>query len=169
MVRAFMIVEMAGRPAEHVKDSLEKHVGVLEKIKDVEVHSIKVHDTKEVVADKSENKSEPLFTTFAEIDFECVNFARLSEIMFDFMPSSIEVTEPPQLTMNLNESTGLLNTISGRFHKYDEFARVLNVRYKKLEEQLKLAEKIFIEKDAEIARLKKEKSKKKTSKSKKNN
>ena len=34
MARAIMIVEMAGRPAEHVKESLTNHVGVLDKNKD---------------------------------------------------------------------------------------------------------------------------------------
>jgi hypothetical protein len=48
MVRAIMIVEMAGRPAVHVEEMLKKHVGVLEKFKDIEVHSINVSDAREV-------------------------------------------------------------------------------------------------------------------------
>ncbi len=36
MVRAIMIVEMAGRPAAHLTESLEKHVSIL-------LFSIKIH------------------------------------------------------------------------------------------------------------------------------
>ena len=39
-----MIVEMAGRPAAHLTESLEKHVSILRQVEDAEVHEIKVSE-----------------------------------------------------------------------------------------------------------------------------
>src|SRR3989344_5783053 len=85
MVRAIMIVEVAGNPSEYVKESLEKHVNVLNGIKDVTINSMNISEPKEI------ENSNGIFTCFSEIDFEVENFSRMTEIIFDFMPSSVEV------------------------------------------------------------------------------
>ena len=161
MVRAIMIVEMAGRPAEHLSVALEKHIGVLNEISDIKVHSIKLSEPNEVEM-KTENVGDKMWTAFAEADFECENFARLSETMFDFMPSSVEVIEPSKVTLDMNEATSLLNNISGRMHRYDELANVAGVRLQQMTAQLQGAQKVLMDKDAEIAKLKKKPAVKKT-------
>ena len=165
-----MIVEMAGRPPEHLKESLEKHIMILNDVNDIVVHSIKVSEPREI---KMENKSadaETMFSTFAEADFECDSFARLSETMFDFMPSSVEVIEPMKVTMDLHESTNLLNNISGRMHRYDEIAKIAGVRLQQMNSQLQMAKNILAAKDMELEKLrkltKKSPTKKKVSKKK---
>jgi len=149
-----MIVEMAGRPAAHLTESLENHVGILNKVKDIEVHSIKVSEPREIER-KDVAKSDEMFTAFAECDIEAETFARLSETMFDFMPSSVEVIEPSKITMDCNESTNLLNNISGRMHRYDEIAKIAGARLQQMGAQLQAAQKILIAKDEEIVKLKK--------------
>jgi len=163
-----MIVEMAGRPAEHLKEAIEKHVGILREVKDLEVHEIKISEPR-VIPQENKDAGE-MFSTFAECDFECESFGRLSETMFDFMPSSVEVIEPNKVSLGMDEATGLLNNISGRLHRYDEIAKILGEKYKQMEGQLILAKKILDAKDIEIAKLSKgskKPSKKKTSKKKK--
>ena len=147
-----MIVEMAGRPAEHLTASLERHIGVLNNVKDVEVHSIKVSKPKEI--DAKGNDKNIMWTAFVEADFECESFSRLSEIMFDFMPSSVEVIEPSKLVLTMSEATGLLNNISGRLHRYDELANIAGGRLQQMTAQLQGAQKVLMEKDAEIIKLK---------------
>jgi len=136
-----MIVEMAGRPAEHVKESMTKHAGILYKLKDIHVHSIQVSEPKEI------ENSQGLFTCFSEIDFETQSFARLSEIILDFMPSSVEVVNPSEIKINLQETTNLLNNISGRMHKYDEIAKLAHFRIRQLEAQLQETQKTLMDKD----------------------
>lgn len=131
-----MIVEMAGRPAKHLTETLEKHIGILNDVKDIEVHSIKVSEPKKIDAEKKK-KDEVMWTAFAEADFECESFARLSETMFDFMPSSVEVIEPSKITMSATDATDLLNNISGRLHRYDEVAKIIGEKYKELESKIK--------------------------------
>ena len=152
MVRAIMIVEVAGRPPEHLKAALAEHIGVLDKVDDITVHSIKMSEPRAI------EKSDGMFTCFAEADFECDSFARLSETMFDFMPSSVEVIEPGKISMTMSEATDLLNNISGRMHRYDELAKVAGIKLK----QLGAREAELV---AEIEMLKKGSGKKKAKKS----
>ncbi len=158
-----MIVEMAGRPAEHLTTALEKHIGTLNEVKDIAVHSIKVSEPREIDI-KEGDGGEKMWTAFTEADFECESFARLSETMFDFMPSSIEVIEPSKLSLDMTEVTDLLNNISGRMHRYDEIAKVLGEKYKQMEAQLQMAKKILTVRDAEIVELKGKNDKKVTKK-----
>ena len=155
-----MIVEMAGRPPEHLKEALEKHIKILDDVKDIEVHSIKVSEPAEIKFEDKKVEGEPMFTAFAEADFECESFARLSETMFDFMPSSVEVIEPSKITMDLHDATNLLNNISGRMHRYDEIAKIAGARLQQMSAQLDMAQKILMERDEEISSLKKSTKKK---------
>ena len=141
-----MIVEMAGRPAAHVKDMLGNHVGILEKIKDLEVHSINVSSPKEIVAENVAKGNE-MFTCFAEVDFEAESFGRLSEVVFDFMPSSVEVIEPARVSLDTHEASNLLNNIAGRMHRYDEIAKIAGARLQQMGAQLQAAQEALMEKD----------------------
>ncbi len=156
MIRAIMIVEMAGRPAKHLTESLEKHIGILNKVKDIKVHSIKVSEPREIErGDLPEGtpKEDIMFTAFAEADFECENFGRLSETMFDFMPSSVEVIEPPRVSMDTNEATSLLNNISGRIHRYDELAKITEAKFYQIGTRLQEMQKALMERDIKISEL----------------
>jgi len=141
MVRAIMIVEVAGQPPEHVKEHLEKHIGVLNDVNDLTVHSIKVSEPKEIEGKDGKG----LFTCFAEADFESKSFARLSETMFDFMPSSVEVVEPSRVEMDAPAATDLLNNISGRLHRYDQIAMIAQGKIRHLTEQLQITHKILVD------------------------
>ncbi|MCR4284554.1 MAG: hypothetical protein NUV97_00735 [archaeon] len=133
MIRAIMIVEMAGMPPQHVKEKLTEHIEILRKVNDIEVHSITVSEPAEI------KDSKGIYTCFAEADFETQNFARLSETMFDFMPSSVEVIEPSSVIMDAPEATNLLNNISGRMHRYDEIAKIAQFKINQLTAELQKA------------------------------
>ena len=121
-----MIVEMAGRPPEHVKEILGQHVGQLDNVKDIEVFSTKVSEPKKLEAEQE------FYTCFAEIELEVDNFLRLTELVFDFMPSSIEILEPGELRMGVQEATSFLNTLTGRLHRYDEIAKIAKMQNQQL-------------------------------------
>jgi len=131
-IRAIMIVEIMGRPAEHVKESLENHVGQLKKVKGVEVFSISVSEPK-----KLEDIKEGGYTCFAEVEFETWSLSKLIELVFDFMPSSIEILSPENLNLNLSDATGFLNDLSGRLHRYDEVAKIAQIQNQQMFMKLK--------------------------------
>ena len=157
-----MIVEMAGRPAAHLTENLEKHVGVLRKVSDAKVHEIKVSEPRVIDMGKEKvTEGNEMFTAFAECDFEIPSFARLSETMFDFMPSSVEVLEPTNVSMEASAATDLLNNISGRMHRYDEIAKIAGERLRLMSAQLKVMQTALVDRDAKIVELKKGKDSKK--------
>jgi len=131
MVRAIMIIELMGRPAEHAKQSLEKHAGKLRQEKGVEVFSISVSEPKRIEDAKTE-----IYTCFAEVELETENFAKLTDLIFDFMPSSVEVLSPENIKMNIADSTNFLNNLSGRLHRYDEIATIAQIKNQQLANQL---------------------------------
>jgi hypothetical protein len=160
MVRALMIVEMAGKPAEHLKSTLEKHMDILNGVKGLSVNSIKVSDAKKIeeVGGKKIPAGEEMFTAFAEADFEIESFTMLTQVMFDFMPSSVEVIEPANISLTTKDATDLLNNISGRLHRYDEIAKIAGARLQQMIDQFKKAREMIDERDAKIKELSSKKS-----------
>jgi hypothetical protein len=137
MVTAIIIVEMMGKPAEHLKKALEEHANNLKSKKNVEVKSLKVNDPKDI------ENSNGMFSCFAEIEFEVKTLKELFDVIFDYMPSSVEIAEPKNVSMGLEEATALMNNLAGRLHRYDEVARTAKFRLDHMMQQLKIATKVM--------------------------
>ena len=155
MIKAVMIVEMLGSPKDFVTDSLKKHVSALGGYREVELLSTKISEPKLIEKEKG------LYTSFAEVEFEVARVSQLAEVVFDFMPSSIEVIEPASVSFDAFSLTEFLNGISGRLHKYDDIAKAAHLRLKQMGRLLVEAEKAgFLEyKKKEIKKKKKAKKK----------
>ena len=138
MVVAIIIVEMMGKPSKFLRESMEAHIKNLDGYSEVEIKSAKISEPKEyeVPEDKPALK-EPMYTCFAEIEFEVPNFSKLTSVVFDFMPSSVEVVEPFSFQLESGEITDLLNNLSGRLHRYDEIAKMAHAKISYLENALK--------------------------------
>ena len=93
-----MIVEIAGRPPKHLSEALENHIAKIETIKDVEVTSKKFSEPTQI------DKEKDIYSCFAEVEVEVETMFKLTELIFDFMPSSVEVLEPENVSMNSQEA-----------------------------------------------------------------
>ena len=155
-ITAIMIVEVAGRPAEYVRESIEVHVSRLDQMKNITVVSKKFSEPK-----RMEHKEE-VYTCFAEIEFSVPTFQEILGLIFDFMPSSIEIVDPGMVEMDSQEATEFVNNLAGRLHRYDEIAKIAQFRVKQLSDELtQLKQK---EKPAQVTKKGKTKPKKKKSK-----
>jgi len=162
-IQAVMIVEVAGRPAEYVKQSLETHIGRLNQMQDLEVISKNLSEPKKI------EHQEEAYVCFAEIEFKVQTFQKILDLIFDFMPSSIEIINPGRIEMASQEATMFINNLSGRLHRYDEIAKIAQFKIKQLNEQMMLmknsptkeqiSEKQLKEGFIKKAKLKKKKSK----------
>lgn len=130
MVRTIMIVEMAGKPAEHVEETLNIHMNHLRDFKFVGVHSLMVSEPKLI------ESSEGVYTCFSEADFETDTFDNMIRIIFEFMPSSVEVIEPSSIEITSKEMTDFLNNVSGRLHNYDNVAKIAQMRINEMGREL---------------------------------
>lgn len=119
-VRAILLLEILGRPKDYLSKALKVVTARLDKDKEIHVLSKKHHRPKQV-------KEEQVFAAFAEVEVLSPTLLKLMEICFDYMPSSIEIVEPAELKMNLQQSNSIINDLASRLHKYDAVVKRLNL------------------------------------------
>lgn len=130
-IKAIMILEILGRPAEHLKKTLEDHIGKMNNEKNVEVTNKKIHEPTQ----SKDNKN--FFTTFAEVELEVNSISLLTSLMFKYMPANVEVIEPETIALTNNGWGDILSEITRKLHGYDEIARMLKNEKEILEKKLK--------------------------------
>ena len=130
-IRAEMIIEVIGRPPEHLTETLNKIIEELDKEKGVAVLRKKVNEPQPM-------KDNPEFyTNFAEIEVEIEEILYLVMLMFKYMPAHIEIISPECIALTNNGWNEIINELARRLHGYDEIARVLEVEKSLLERKLR--------------------------------
>ena len=161
-INAVLIIEILGRPPEHLIETLKKLTEEMSKEKDVEIIS---KDIKEPVLIKDHKD---FYTTFAEIEVKVGEISRLVYLMFKYMPAHLEIISPENVPLTNNSFNEIFNELLRRLHAYDEIARVLQVENQKLAIRLRELEgKSKGENILKEENSKKEKISKKNKKSKK--
>jgi len=149
-IRAMMILDIIGRPPEHLVKSLEKLIEDIGKEQGVVIKSKSI---KEPVIMK-ENKE--FYSTFAEIEVEVEDIPYLAILMFKYMPAHIEVISPETINLSNNGWSDILSELVRRLHAYDEVARIMQIEHQEL-----------MNKFQELSQSKEEKKSEKASKKKK--
>lgn len=129
-ITAMLMIEVLGRPKEHLIETLKNLEKKIGEEKGVEVVDSKIKEPTPV------KDKENLFTAFAEIEVEVNHVQTLSILMFKYMPAHIDVIEPENIRMKNNELADTLSEIVRRLHKYDELLRVIQVEKNILEKKL---------------------------------
>jgi len=160
-VRAILILEILGRPAEHVKEILSKIIEKLGKEKNVRLLNKTIAEPKEIEG------QENIFTSFAEVEIE-TNLQTLMLLIFAYMPSHIDIITPEDLRIKNSDMNLFLNELVRKLHRYDELAKTLMMERQIIAKQIQEG-KLKIERSERKKRIKKEESggKKKTKKRKK--
>lgn len=126
-VKALLVIEVMGKPAEHIDQAIHDLVERLGKEQDVDILNKKFYEPK---------PTETLFITFCEVEIAVPSLSKLSEIGFNYMPSSIEIFEPSDLRFNINDANSLINGIIVRLHQYDAIAKRITFENMILKNQL---------------------------------
>jgi len=132
-----IVFEILGKPKEHIIEVLNAMIKKLGEQEYVEIIEKKVHDPHEVKPDEKKGQKEVLFSSFAELEIVVKTFHNLVEIIFDYMPASVEVIKPNDLKFKLNEANAVLNDLTARLHQYHMAARTLQVERTLLANKLK--------------------------------
>lgn len=130
-IRAVFILEIIGKPKEHLIVTLEKIIESIDKEKGVKVIEKKIKEPIEL------KKNKDFYTTFAEIELEVEEILQIAILMFKYMPANIEIIEPELIALSNNGWNDIFNELSRRLHGYDEIARVLQIQSAKLQRDLK--------------------------------
>ena len=130
-ISANLILEVLGKPKEHLVETLNNIIGKIKEEKGVIVVDTKINEPVTL------KNNEDLFTTFAEVEVKVETIAHMAMLMFKYMPAHIEILSPERLVMSNNGWNDVLNEIVRRLHGYDEVARVIQVEKGILEKKLK--------------------------------
>lgn len=130
-IRAVMILEIIGRPPEHLTETLEKLIEQMGKEKGVKIIEKKIKEPN-LIKDQKD-----FYTSFAEIEIEVEEIFNLVSLMFKYMPAHIDILSPEKITLTNNGWNETLNEVARRLHGYDEVARVIQMEKAILEKKLK--------------------------------
>jgi len=120
-----IMLEILGAPQKHVEDTLNLVLKRLREEKDVYVL---------VESPQPAKPHENLFSAFAESDILFKDFQTLVRIIFDYMPSSIDIIKPNNFKLPSIEVASFVNDIIAALHNIDyklKDARASNVLLEK--------------------------------------
>lgn len=129
-IKATIILEIIGRPPEHLIETLENLIKNIDEEKGVGVRAKKIN---EPIFMKD---SKEFYTTFAEVDIEVEDILYLAIVMFKYMPAHVEVIEPELIALTNNGWTDILSELTRRLHGYDEIARMMQMENSQMQKKL---------------------------------
>jgi hypothetical protein len=132
-VKAMIIIEVIGKPPEHLTETLRSLIKQIDEENGVSVREEKIN---EPVLMKDQKD---FYTSFAEIEVDVEEILYLAMLMFKYMPAHIEITSPEMITLTNNDLNDILNELTRRLHGYDEVARIIQIEKNILEKKLKEA------------------------------
>lgn len=134
-IKTSFIIEMMGRPAEHLDETLNKLVEEIGNVKGVSnvnkiVHPPKLVDEKGIKDEKLKNKidvKKELYTSFAEIGAEFDGLESMFTVVFNYMPSHFEIISPEEFKLKNSDFAGIVAAVIIRLHRYDEIAKKMSM------------------------------------------
>ena len=146
-IRCRTIIEVLGKPKEHVEKSLREYVQHIREDSELVVLNEEYSEAKEIEkhaanhpeerqqnkiahmasddASEKDKKSNNLWSQFVELDLVVKGTQKLISFCFEYMPSSIEVAKPESLGMTSRELSSFLNDLQARLHNVDMVVKQL--------------------------------------------
>ncbi len=117
--QARLVIEIMGRPADHVKKMLSEIVIRISSEKGVKLLN------KQEYSPKKLKDSESLYTAFAEIEVETESLEKCFWLAFAYMPSNVEIISPISFKVTTDQINALIGNLIARLHNYDSLAKKL--------------------------------------------
>ncbi|OGJ13124.1 hypothetical protein A3K82_03795 [Candidatus Pacearchaeota archaeon RBG_19FT_COMBO_34_9] len=130
-LNAVMILEVLGRPPEHLVETLENLAKQMGEEKGVKIMNKKINSPVLMKEQKD------FYTSFAEIEVETEDLLYLAVLMFKYMPAHIEILSPQNIFLANTDWNDILNELTRRLHGYEEITRILQTERIILENKLK--------------------------------
>jgi len=115
-IKTWMMIEAMAISPDAAKSALDKHVEKMEREEGTLLYNKTFGDVKRV--------EEPLpnvavgYSYVVEFEFLVSDYDRLLTIVMNYGPSSVEILEPGEIKMTLDQAQGALNSISAMMHKF---------------------------------------------------
>ncbi len=105
-----IVIEIMGAPQKHVEDTLKLVLKKLGEEKGVSIISEKTHPAE---------ANDKLFSSFAEVELLIDNFATLTRLCFDYMPSSFEILKPESFRLSVLDVSNFIGDTLAALHQID--------------------------------------------------
>lgn len=130
-ISAVLIVEVLGRPPEHLVETLENITKQMGEEKGVKIVNKKINPPV-LMKDQKD-----FYTSFIEIEVEVEEILNIAILMFKYMPANIEIISPQNISLPNAGWNDILNELTRRLHGYEELARILQNEKRILENKLR--------------------------------
>ncbi len=114
-VRCIVIFEIVGKPKQHIEETMRAY---MENIK----QDARIAMLAEEYAETEEHE-DGLFSTFCEAEMLVQNLEVLTWLSINFSPASIEVLEPPKVSVKANDLTSWYNDLLSKLHEVSTVLR----------------------------------------------
>jgi hypothetical protein len=116
-LKAKIIIEIMGRPPEHIKEALNTLVIKMGSEKGIKILDKNYHEPEKV------EKTDNLWTSFAEVDLEIETLEHFFNMLIIYMPSHVEIYEPDKFKLDAPALNNLSNFVVSKLHKIDGLAK----------------------------------------------
>ena len=115
-----LILQIAGKPKEHIEKTLNALIDDIKKYEQIKLVKS--------VTEPPEKDEQDIWTTYAELEIVTKNLEVLTEFCMEYMPSSVEILEPENALASASAVTNFLNDFMAKLH--DVSMRLKNVNAK---------------------------------------
>ena len=126
-----LIIEIAGSPKENVDKAmllLGEKFG--EGVSEMKVRKASVKEPQQIKG------HERVWSGFIEFEVDVKDLPSVVGIIFDYLPSSIEIVEPDQLLVQIANINVIINDLAARLHQYDAALKMLRAENFMLKKKL---------------------------------
>lgn len=118
-VKAKLIIEIMGRPAEHLFKALNELVDKLGTEKGISFINKSLNEPKAI------EKAPGFFTSFADLEMEFDSLNHFFNIVFNYMPAHVEIYEPEKFKVEAFSLNEIANYIVSRLHRNEGIMKTL--------------------------------------------
>ena len=122
--RCNVLIELVGKPKEHIEKTMQGYVEKIMKEEDMEVIESSIAELKEFeTGAKEEGMVKDMWSTFSELDIMIKNMPALTQLCLNYMPASVEIIEPEKITYTREDLSIFFNDLQARLHQLDLIAK----------------------------------------------
>ncbi len=130
-IKVSLILEVIGRPAEYLIETLNDLIKKIGEEKGIAVKNSIVNPP------VSMKEQKDFYTSFAEIELDAEGILQVAILMFKYMPAHLEIISPQNISLTNFQWNDILNELVRRLHGYDELARIMQAEKSILENKLR--------------------------------
>lgn len=131
-IKARIIIEVVGKPKEHVEQAMNGYIEKIKKDERMEILNQGIDPIKETDVE-GQGK---FFATFAELEMKFKDMFILGNFCFDYMPSSIEIIEPEEFKLSNRDIAAVFNDLQGKLHQVDMVAKQANMQNRNISKNM---------------------------------